>query len=279
MVNGLTTNSNLAVAGFNGLNGLTTGNYSTYGNYGNYGSYGGSFYGYGGATLQDAESAKNSMQNSYSIYATQQGLNNKQQAEIMSYSQQSQNIATLIRGNRNDDAMKEYEKMVQNIKATPQYSTYSDAEIRAIAQAQYQNSTGTNLVNDITQNSSSSFTQGLKMGVPILGWFFESSNSKDDLVSQVTGTPKAASADASKVFGSCLSSAAVGAGGYGIVKGIGALKKSGVLSSAMSRLSPGVVSALNNLKGAGKVGAVIAGIAGVIGIGTAIVKSATAKEA
>lgn len=235
-------------------------NYGSYGTYNNFGGYGMGFGGYGyGANVTDVEKAKENMQNNYSIYTAQQGYNGKQQVESLTYSQQSQNISTLLDANRNDDAAKEFEKLVNSIKAAPQYSMCTDAEARAIAQSHYRNATGSNLVNDIQEKSSSSFVQGLKMGVPILG-LFESSNSREDLVSKVTGAPASAKDAVAKGFGACLSGGALVGG---TVAGLSALKTAGKGAGLLSKIP---------LPKAGKAGLIAAGIAAVVTLGATLLR-------
>jgi hypothetical protein len=183
----------------------------------------------------------------------------------MGYVQQCQNIAVLMREGRNDDAMEQFEHLVSNMQASGQYSTYSDNEVRALAQSQYQSAIGTALVDDINNYASSSLGQGVKEALPITG-LFESHKSKQDMTAQVTGTPKALRDDVAKVAGATISVAGTAlAAKYGS-KGLDALVTAATSSGKLAKFT-------QKAGKAGKVGLAIAAVTAAIGAGASLFKT------
>jgi hypothetical protein len=247
----------------NGLNGLAGGFGGGFGGYGMYGGGFGMYGGWGGNGVAHAERAKENMQAGHSIYSTQQGLSGKHQAENMAYNQQSANVSALLKQDRTDVALDQFDSLVRNMKNTPQYATYSDSEVRAVARAQYANAVGTDIVNDVSQVSSSNFATGLRMGIPIVG-MFESSVGREDAVARLTGTPVKGTATISKAFGSLLPGATLlGASAAG-------------MKLAKKADGGAIAKALASNKG--KAGLIAAAVVGAVGVGTAIVKNIAGKQ-
>ena len=175
----------------------------------------------------DVDDAKENLQNNYDLSTLQQSYNNKQSVQTLDWSQLCANISTLLQQGRTDDAIIEYNKLTKSMSEASQYQGYNDSQIKALAQKLYAQTMGTNLVDDIDANSSSSFVQGLKAGVPIFGTFFAQGNSKEDMISEVTGVNRSAGSSAAKATGTILSGvgcgAAAGAGIGALFGGIGAL--------------------------------------------------------
>ncbi|GBF23404.1 hypothetical protein tpqmel_0808 [Candidatus Gastranaerophilus sp. (ex Termes propinquus)] len=255
---GLTsTSGSLGLVGANGLNGLATSGWGM-GGYG-MGGYG---IGFGGGTA-DVERVKTNLVNNYSLNATQQGLQNKHVAEASLFSQQCNNISSLLSEKRLDAVSVEFEKLVNNMKTNPQYAVYSDQEVRALAQSQYAQATGVNLLDDINQKTPSAFVQGMKSGVPIFG-LFESTRSKDDITAQVTGTSVSGKSNASKMLGAALTGGAIGAGVTATAIAGNALKsnsaaiKGAAKGAKLSTASTAVTGAFSKT---GKAGLVVGGVA------------------
>lgn len=218
---GLTNYTNYsALNGISGSYGGLGTNYSVplFNNYsGMYGYY------YG----MDVDDAKENLQNSYDLSTLQQSYGNKQSVQSLDWSQLCANISTLLQQGRTDDAIAEYKKLTTSMSAASQYQGYDESQIKALAQRMYAQTMGTNLVDDIEANASSSFVQGLKAGVPILGTIFAQGNSKDDMISEVTGVNQSKGTEAAKALGAVTSGVGVGAAaGAGIgafFGGIGAV--------------------------------------------------------
>jgi hypothetical protein len=116
-------------------------------------------------------------------------------------------------------------------------------------------------VADVSNNSSSNFVQGIKMGLPVFG-MFESAAGREDAVSRLTGTPIKGTDTVAKVFGSLLPGAALaGAGAAGLKVAKGASKDgAGKIAKALA-------------SNKGKAGLIAATVLGAVGIGTAVVKN------
>ena len=206
-----------------GFTGLT--NYTDYsalngisGSYGGLGSnysvpffnsYSSGLYGY--YYGMDVDDAKENLQNSYDLSTMQQSYGNKQNVQNLDWSQLCANISTLLQQGRTDDAIIEYKKLTESMSKAQQYEGYSESQIKALAQRLYAQTMGTTLTDAIDANTSSSFIQGLKAGVPILGTFFAQGNSKEDMISEVTGVNKSTGSVAAKAAGTLISGIGTGA--------------------------------------------------------------------
>lgn len=197
MTLGSVTSANLmyGMTGYNGL-GFMGGTYGGYGIYGGYGMNDGSVSLY-----------QNNVQNGYDIWQTQNGYQNKPGVETMTINNQCQDIGMLITAGRTDDASKEIEKLVDELKQYPQYANYSDKEIRSVVRNTYQNATGSDIINDIEVSTSNNFVQGIKQGLP-LGGLCANKTTRADLVEQVTGVPKSKGEKAAERIGAMTASAA-----------------------------------------------------------------------
>ncbi len=206
-----------------GFTGLT--NYTDYsalnGIAGTYGGLGTNYYSvpmfnsysglYGYYYGMDVDDAKENLQNSYDLSTLQQSYGNKQSVQNLDWSQLCANISTLLQQGRTDDAIIEYNKLTESMSQAQQYEGYSDSQIKALAQRLYAQTMGTNLVDDIDVNVSGSFVQGLKAGIPILGTFFAQGNSKEDMISEVTGVNQSSGSQAAKAVGTVISGVGAGA--------------------------------------------------------------------
>ena len=200
---GSITSANL-MCGMTGYNGL---------NYG--GFYGGYGYGYG-MCGGDVSIYQNNLNNNYDMWQTQNGYSNKPGVETMTINNQCQDIGVLLAQGRTDDASKEIEKMVSDLKEYAQYANYSDKEIRSVVRSLYQSATGSDLLADIDTYASGSFAQGIKEGC-IFGGIAANKTTKADLIEQVTGVKKAKGDTTGEITGSVLSGAATyGAIGAGV---------------------------------------------------------------
>ncbi len=171
-------------------------------------SYNG-FYGY--YYGMDPTVAEEYLQNNYDLSTLQQSYSNKQSVQTLDWSQLCANISTLLSQGRTDDAIDEYDKLVKSMSEAQQYEGYSESQIKALAQRLYSQTIGTNLVDDIDTNASGSFVQGLKAGIPIIGTLLAQGNSKEDMISEVTGVNKPASSTALKAIGTLASGIGTGA--------------------------------------------------------------------
>lgn len=206
----MTYDSSLSL--LNGYNQYGYGNYNSYNSFGMYGSYG-----YGNVT--DVQGAKDNIANQYDVYTTQQSYGNMQNIENMTYAQRSNTIAELLREGRATDASKQFDTLCGELKASSLYSSYSDAQIKAVAQSIYQRSTGENLTETIKSTTGGSFEKGLVAGIPIVGWFTDNT-SKEELLSKVTGVEQRPGDKVAKALGSAITGGAVG---VGVALGAGAI--------------------------------------------------------
>ena len=238
--------------GYNSLNGLglITGTTSGYG-CGMYGGYGGYY-----ASDEYVENAKKSMENGYDISTTRQSFTGKQSTETMTFTEHCQTIQYMLQEGRSDDALFEFNNMVDEMEELGQYSGYTEQQIKTLAQNQYRNATGSTLLGDISKYADSSFEKKKKNAIPGVN-FFTQTNSKEDLISEVTGTKKSDYATASKVGGALVGGVGTAAAGYGIFK----LAKSSLGSTGSGFISKALTKV--GLSG-GKVGLIA--LAGV-GIG------------
>lgn len=245
----------LGLTNYNALNGLglITGSTSGYG-------YGG--YGYGGYYASDeyVENAKKSMENGYDLSTTRQSFTGKQSTESMTFTEHCQTIQYMLQEGRSDDALFEFNNMVDEMEELGQYSGYTEQQIKTIAQNQYRSATGSTLLGDISKYADSSFGSGVKSAIPVVN-FFTQSNSKEDLISEVTGTKKSDYATASKVGGALVGGLGTAAAGYGVFKLVSSVAGShkGVIGNALKSVG---------LSG-GKVGLIaLAGVAlAAVGLG------------
>lgn len=171
-------------------------------------SYNG-FYGY--YYGMDPAQAEEYLQNNYDLSTLQQSYSNKQSVQTLDWSQLCANISTLLSQGRTDDAIDEYDKLVKSMSEAQQYQGYSESQIKALAQKLYAQTIGTSLVDDIDTNVSGSFVQGLKAGVPVIGTFLAQGNSKEDMISEVTGVNKSTGSSALKAVGTMASGIGSGA--------------------------------------------------------------------
>lgn len=215
-------------------------------------------YGYGG-NVGNVESAKDSIKNQYDIYATQQSYGNMQGVENMSFNQRSTVIAEMLRSGRQADAMSQFEVLTAELKSSPQYSQYTDSQLKAIACSVYRQSTGENLVEAIRNNAPSSFVKGLEGGFPLIGTLFSDNTSREDLISKVTGTPTRLQDQVAKSTGAVVSGAIGGAAIGTVAAGIGACVAAGSISGAIA--------------GGGIFSLPAALIGGAIGLGVGLIKS------
>lgn len=226
---GLTTSYN----SLNGL-GLITGATSGY----DYG-YG---YGYGTYGLYSDEyvdNVKKSLENSYDINTTRQSFTGRQSTETMTFTEHCQTIQYMLQEGRSDDALFEFNNMVDEMAELGQYAGYTEQQIKTLAQNQYRNATGSTLIGDISRYSDSAFSSGVKNAIPGLN-FFTQTNSKEDLISEITGTKKSDYATAAKVGGALVGgvgTAAVGYAGFKLIKhAAGSSSGSGLIGRALSKV-------------------------------------------
>lgn len=203
-------------------------------------------YGYGGYyTASDAytENAKKSISNNYDIQTTQQSYSNLQNTESMSFTMHCQVIQNMLQSGRSDDALLEFNNMVDEMANLSQYANYNEQQLKTLAQNQYKSATGSTLLGDISKYGNSSFTTGFTNSIPIIGLLFQS-NSKNDLVSEVTGTKKSTLGSVAKIGG-----AAVGGAAFGTL----AVATNTVRKAAKGNVLKDLASKLGSTKKAGKV--------------------------
>lgn len=216
----------LGLSSYSSLNGLglITGSTSGYGNYGYCGGFGSKEY---------TQYAKETIENNYDVQTTRQLYSNMQSTETMSFAMQSQVIQNMLQTGRTDDALFEFNNMVNEMSGLSQYAGYTEQQIKTLAQNQYKNATGTALLNDITKYADGSFISGVKGSIPIVNLFTQT-NSKNDLIAEVTGTKKSNFGTVTKIAGAATGGAAFGTlavAGNAIRKGAKAGASSGALSS------------------------------------------------
>lgn len=200
----------LGLTNYNSLNGLglITGGTSGYG----YGGYGGLY-----ASDEYVERAKKSIANSYDLSTTRQSFTGKQSTESMTFTEHCQTIQYMLQEGRSDDALFEFNNMVDEMEELGQYEGYTEQQIKTIAQNQYKNATGSTLLGDISKYADSAFDSGVKSAIPVAN-FFTQANSKEDLISEVTGTKKSDYAKASKVGGAVVGGIGTATAGWGAFK-------------------------------------------------------------
>lgn len=224
---------------FNGLNGLSTGAYG----------FGGGLY-----TNANTDVIKDNIANSYDISATSSSYANKSAVSSNSFSQQCQTINYLLHSGRTEEAMSKYNQLYEDMAGNSYYQGYSENEIKTLLQEKYIDATGTSLVQDASNNGTSSFAANFGSALPGIGLLLENT-SKDKLVAEVTGT------DLSK--GAQVTSAA------GLVAGVGTGAAAGVGTAAL------IGKFASKAGKAGKGGLIIGAIAGAVAsIGTWLVGKA-----
>lgn len=223
----------------------------------NYNGFNAGFTGYGmyGGSVVDTENAKTNIKNQYDIYSTQQSYGNRQGIENMSYAQRANTIAELLRSGRGTDAGKQLDVLIAELKSSPQYSEYSEAQLKSIACSVYQRATGENLVEAVKNNTAGSFTKGLMEGVPIIGTFFTDGTSKEDLLAKITDMPERGQDQFAKSAGATISGAATGA-----AVGIGISLLTGVKIGALFGSGAGPLGIAAGVL----VGAIAGGVVGIV---------------
>ena len=127
-----------------------------------------------------------------------------------------------------DKALKLYDEVLEDARETASAYGYelSDGQISSSLTSSYQNITGLSLKDSINKNTSGSFVQGLKEGVPIIGWFFAKDTTQDEALAKLSGNTTSFKDKAKEVIGGTISGAATGAavgllpfGPLGVVSG------------------------------------------------------------
>lgn len=189
------------------------GSLNTYGGYGNYGNI------WGGSTQI--------LQNQYDYNNTYNSYNNKYNSEQLSVQDQCAAIATVISNGQEDEVLSEFNELVATIQSQPQYAQCSEQELKAIARNLFQSVTGVSLTDAVNANCSSSFKTGLNMLNP----FDKDTTSKEDLISEISGTKKKEGAEIAETAGkvTAVAAPAVGAGiGFAVGGPIGAAVGAGI---------------------------------------------------
>lgn len=190
----------VGITGYSNLNGLglITGATSGYGGYGYYGALTDSTY---------VDNAKTSIANNYEIRSTNQSYTNLQKMQQSSFNLKCQNIKFKLQDGRSDDAVKEFNELVQQMSQLSQYQACDESDIITKIHNEYATACGSTLLGDISRYSDSSFISGVKNSNP-LSVFLCQSSSKADVRAQVTGDT-VSNADR---FIKCAGAAAGGAG-------------------------------------------------------------------
>ncbi len=204
---------------YSALNGIS----GTYGGLGtNYSPLFNTYSGlYGYYYGMDVDDAKENLQNNYDLSTLQQSYNNKQSVQTLDWSQLCANISTLLQQGRTDDAIVEYNKLTKSMSEASQYEGYSESQIKALAQKMYAQTIGSSLLDDIDTYASGSFFQGLKAGIPIIGTFFAQGNSKEDMISEVTGVQQSQGSAFAKGLGTLAAGIGTGAAAGAAIGAIG----------------------------------------------------------
>ncbi len=206
------------ITGYNSLNGL----YNPYGM--GYLGYGGMYGMYGFYNNANKEYAKTNIANGYDVFATRRSYMSKPNVEDLANKQQCANVSSFLRARRPDDAAAQFESIVREMKASPNFANYSDTQIRNLVRNQYATVLGTDVVSDIQETTSPPLLQGLKQGVPLFGTFFAHQDSSEDLIAQTTGTKRERTSILRKALGAVSSGAVFGAAVGAAVKAAGQFK-------------------------------------------------------
>ncbi len=204
--------------------------------------------GYAGAGLYSesyTDNAKQCIENGYELSAVTNSYANKASVSSSSFAQQCQAIEFLLNQGRTDDAMAKYNDLYKDMASNSYYEGYNENEIKTLMQDKYLTATGTTIVNDIANNSSSSFAAGAKSSIPIVG-ALNSNNSSDDFVAEATGTKKSGWSTVKKGAGVVAGVGASAGAVYGITKlaGMGASSSSMLNTISKSSKTAAIATAV-----------------------------------
>lgn len=226
---------NSQYTGLNGLSGYSSSYYTSSGLYSD-------------AYVEDA---KTSIANSYEISATSSSYSNKSSVSSSSFAQQCQAIEYLLQQGRTDDALSKYNELYDDMASNSYYEGYSENEIKTLLQEKYLDATGTTLVNDISDNASSSFTTGVANSIPILGLLY-SENSDDTLIAEATGTTRSKTSIVEEGLGVVTGVGLSAAAGAGLTVAASAIKS--IASSSGTTTLKSIASTFKNASsGKGKI--------------------------
>ncbi len=174
----------------------------------------------------------NYITNSYNLRVLSSSYNIKDEAQAQAITQQCEAIAYTIKSGNEDAVMKEYDEFLALLKGQEKFDKCTEQELRAYANSIYTDLCGKSMSEEIEKGCSGSLSTAFKdsfLSIPFVG---DDKHSKDDLISEITGTPKPRGADAEKALGytaGVLSTAGVGAGVGFLVGGpVGAAIGAGV---------------------------------------------------
>lgn len=136
------------------------------------------------------------------------------------------NLKDKILQNEQDQIPKAFKAYVESVRRAYGYGTPQEIKSRALSLYAQMNG-GKSLVQDLRENSHSSFTQGFIQSLTF-GTYFR--HSAEDNISAITGQPVGTGEKTTQNIGRVAGAGAIGAATYGIAKHLGKLKgKAGII--------------------------------------------------
>lgn len=219
----------LGLSSYSSLNGLGLITGAT-GGYGYYGGFGSDTY---------ASYAKQAIANNYDVQTTQQSYSNMQNTESMTFTLQCQTIKNMIQSGRSDDALCEFNNLVDDMAGLSQYANYSEQQLKTLALNAYTSACNSTLLGDIERYADSSFTTGAKNSIPLLNLLMQT-NSKSDFVAEVTGTNPSNLETVKKIGGAAVGGAAfltLAKGAKAVHSGIKSTASTGTFKNITTEIS------------------------------------------
>ena len=154
-------------------------------------------------------------------------------------------FANYLKEGKTTQALEIYD---ETIEAMREYSnvnnrTFDESQVRSLFDSACEQAIGYDLSTAVAKYTDSSFTTGLKEGIPIIGWVFEDGTSNEEARAQIRGDESVSLKESAKeLLGSATSSAITCA-----IPGIGFMIKGALTGSAV-----------------GPAGAIIGGVVGAV---------------
>lgn len=140
------------------------------------------------------------------------------------YSQDIEMIQKYLQQGKTDKAIELYEDLMNDVEASSSNYRYSinESQIQSAIKTAYESTTGSSLVNEIEDNTASSFWTGFKQSIPIFGLFCNDTSDAEALA-KMTGTEVSTKDKVLEFAGLAVGTVAFWALGGWITKGLGAI--------------------------------------------------------
>ncbi len=159
--------------------------------------------------------------------ASSTNLNRVSRDITSGYSSDLEIINSYFKQGKTDKALRLYESLFDDVKTTAKNYGYSlsDAQVQTILNNAYSASTGSTLLTTVEDTTLSPFWTGVKEGIPIFGWFANSTSNieaRDQIAGEQTDFKDKFAEAAGSVISNACTLGAIGLFGGPVVAGIAA---------------------------------------------------------